>query len=111
MTAAAEAPLDLLVIGAGLAGVGAAAEYLKRLPGRRIAVLESRADLGGTWDLFRYPGVRSDSDMFTFGYRIRPWRGLVSMAADPLQPACHAPRMVERRGAVDGHRPRDAAGR
>ena len=49
------------------------------MPGQRIAVLESRADLGGTWDLFRYPGVRSDSDMFTFGYRIRPWRGLVSM--------------------------------
>ena len=46
---------------------------------KRIAVLESRADLGGTWDLFRYPGARSDSDMFTFGYRIRPWRGLVSM--------------------------------
>ena len=77
--AQAEPPLDLLIVGAGLAGVGAAAEFLKRLPGRRIAVLESRADLGGTWDLFRYPGVRSDSDMFTFGYRIRPWRGLVSM--------------------------------
>ena len=77
--AQAEPPLDLLIVGAGLAGVGAAAEFLKRLPDRRIAVLESRADLGGTWDLFRYPGVRSDSDMFTFGYRIRPWRGLVSM--------------------------------
>ena len=74
-----DTPLDLLVVGAGLAGVGAAAEYLKQFPDRRIAVLESRADIGGTWDLFRYPGVRSDSDMFTFGYRIRPWRGLVSM--------------------------------
>ena len=72
-------PLDLLVVGAGLAGVGAAAEFLKQFPDRRIAVLESRADLGGTWDLFRYPGVRSDTDMFTLGYRIRPWRGLRSM--------------------------------
>ena len=78
-----DAPLDLLVVGAGLAGIGAAAEFLEQLPGRRIAVLESRADLGGTWDLFRYPGVRSDSDMFTFGYRIRPWRGLVSMVDGP----------------------------
>ena len=67
-------PLDILVVGAGLAGVGAAAEYLRSLPDRRVAVLESRAALGGTWDLFRYPGVRADTDMFTLGYRIRPWR-------------------------------------
>ena len=78
-----EAPFDLVVVGAGLSGVGAAAEFLRELPGRRIAVLESRADIGGTWDLFRYPGVRSDSDMFTFGYRLRPWRGLVSMVDGP----------------------------
>ncbi len=74
-----EAPIDLLVIGAGLAGVGAAAEYLRAFPGMRIVVLESRATLGGTWDLFRYPGVRADTDMFTLGYRIRPWRDPRSM--------------------------------
>lgn len=76
-------PLDLLVVGAGLAGIGAAAEFLKRFPDKRIAVLESRASIGGTWDLFRYPGVRSDTDMFTLGYRIRPWRGLRSMMDGP----------------------------
>ncbi|MFM7626315.1 MAG: flavin-containing monooxygenase [Gammaproteobacteria bacterium] len=83
MTPAAEAPLDLLVVGAGLAGIGAAAEYLKQFPGQRLAVLESRASIGGTWDLFRYPGVRSDTDMFTLGYRIRPWRGLRAMMDGP----------------------------
>ena len=76
-------PLDLLVVGAGLAGIGAAAEFLKQFPDRRIAVLESRSAIGGTWDLFRYPGVRSDTDMFTLGYRIRPWRGLRSMMDGP----------------------------
>ena len=83
MSTSAEAPLDLLVVGAGLAGIGAAAEYLKNFPCQRIAVLESRASIGGTWDLFRYPGVRSDTDMFTLGYRIRPWRGLRSMMDGP----------------------------
>jgi len=76
---AGRAPVDLLVVGAGLAGVGAAAEYLRAFPGKRIEVLESRATLGGTWDLFRYPGVRADTDMFTLGYRIRPWRDPRSM--------------------------------
>ena len=76
---AGQPPVDLLVVGAGLAGIGAAAEYLRAFPGKRIEVLESRASLGGTWDLFRYPGVRADTDMYTLGYRIRPWREPRSM--------------------------------
>ena len=67
--------LDVVVVGAGLSGVGAAATLLRRAPDRSFAILESRDVLGGTWDLFRYPGVRSDSDMYTLGYAARPWAG------------------------------------
>ncbi|ROS54155.1 NAD(P)/FAD-dependent oxidoreductase [Frigoribacterium sp. PhB24] len=66
--------VDLLVVGAGLSGVGVAAQLHRDFPGRSLAVVESRDAIGGTWDLFRYPGVRSDSDMFTLGYGFRPWR-------------------------------------
>ena len=72
--------VDVLIIGAGLSGIGAAAHLVKDLPGTTYAVLERREASGGTWDLFRYPGVRSDSDMHTLGYRFRPWRGEVSLA-------------------------------
>ena len=65
--------LDVLIVGAGLSGIGAAWHLQDRHPGRSYAVLEAREDLGGTWDLFRYPGIRSDSDMHTLGYRFRPW--------------------------------------
>jgi monooxygenase len=70
---AGEAILDVLIIGAGLSGIGAAVQLQRSCPGKRYAILEARADLGGTWDLFRYPGVRSDSDMHTLGYRFKPW--------------------------------------
>jgi cyclohexanone monooxygenase len=66
-------PLDVLIVGAGLSGVGAALHLQQRCPGKRYCIVEARAAIGGTWDLFRYPGVRSDSDMFTLGYRLRPW--------------------------------------
>ncbi|WP_374456909.1 flavin-containing monooxygenase [Nocardioides sp.] len=72
--------VDVLIIGAGLSGIGAAAHLAKDLPGTSYAVLERREASGGTWDLFRYPGVRSDSDMFTLGYRFRPWRGTTALA-------------------------------
>ncbi|WP_210649624.1 NAD(P)/FAD-dependent oxidoreductase [Nocardioides sp. SYSU D00065] len=72
--------VDVLIIGAGLSGIGAAAHLVKDLPGTTYAVLERRDASGGTWDLFRYPGVRSDSDMHTLGYRFRPWRGHTSLA-------------------------------
>lgn len=75
--------VDVLVIGAGLSGIGTAAQVRKQHPHRTLAVLEMREVSGGTWDLFRYPGVRSDSDMFTLGYRWRPWRGEKALADGP----------------------------
>lgn len=65
---------DILIIGAGLSGIGAAAHLRMKHPGKSYTILEQRADIGGTWDLFRYPGIRSDSDMHTLGYRFKPWR-------------------------------------
>ncbi|MCW2737002.1 NAD(P)/FAD-dependent oxidoreductase [Nocardioides sp.] len=72
--------VEVLIIGAGLSGIGAAAHLAKDLPATSYAVLERRDASGGTWDLFRYPGVRSDSDMHTLGYRFRPWRGDTALA-------------------------------
>ena len=71
---------DVVVIGAGLSGIGAAHHLHTSLPDKTVAILESRDAIGGTWDLFRYPGVRSDSDMFTLGYAFRPWLGENSIA-------------------------------
>ncbi len=79
----AEETLDVLVIGAGLSGIGAAHHLATRLPGKRFAVLEARDAVGGTWDLFRYPGVRSDSDMYTLGYHFRPWGEAKAIADGP----------------------------
>jgi monooxygenase len=72
--------LDVVIVGAGLSGVGAACHLQTECPGKSYAVLEARAAIGGTWDLFRYPGVRSDSDMFTLGYAFRPWREAKAIA-------------------------------
>ncbi|WP_339490850.1 flavin-containing monooxygenase [Pseudomonas sp. EL_65y_Pfl2_R95] len=71
---------DVLVLGAGLSGIGAAYHLQKNCPKKSYALLEAREDLGGTWDLFRYPGIRSDSDMFTLGYSFRPWASEKSIA-------------------------------
>jgi monooxygenase len=76
--------VDVLVVGAGLAGIGAACRLRMEHPGRSVAVLEGRERSGGTWDLFRYPGIRSDSDMFTFGFHWRPWPGDTALADGPL---------------------------
>jgi cation diffusion facilitator CzcD-associated flavoprotein CzcO len=65
---------DLIVVGAGLSGIGAAYYLQTRCPAKSFTLLEAREEIGGTWDLFRYPGVRSDSDMYTLGYSFRPWR-------------------------------------
>jgi monooxygenase len=72
--------LDVLIVGAGISGIGAAFHLQERCPGKSYAILEARADLGGTWDLFRYPGIRSDSDMHTLGFRFKPWTEAKSIA-------------------------------
>ena len=74
---------SVLIVGAGLSGIGAAHHLQDRFPGRSYLILEARDAIGGTWDLFRYPGVRSDSDMFTLGYRFRPWPGQQAIADGP----------------------------
>src|SRR5690242_21622767 len=74
---------DVLIVGAGLSGIGAAHHLQERLPHKSYAILEARDAIGGTWDLFRYPGVRSDSDMHTLGYRFRPWRQAKAIADGP----------------------------
>ncbi|WP_435592508.1 flavin-containing monooxygenase [Nocardia sp. bgisy118] len=72
--------LDVVIVGAGLSGIGAAYRLQTECPGKSYAVLEARDALGGTWDLFRYPGIRSDSDMFTLGYPFQPWRDAKAIA-------------------------------
>src|SRR5947209_2298904 len=79
----AQEHFDVLIIGAGLSGIGAACHLQTDCPGKSYAILEARERMGGTWDLFRYPGIRSDSDMFTLGYRFRPWREAKSIADGP----------------------------
>ncbi|MFC4033515.1 flavin-containing monooxygenase [Streptomyces polygonati] len=72
--------VDVLIVGAGLSGIGAACHLRREAPGSSYAIVEARGASGGTWDLFRYPGVRSDSDMYTLGYSFRPWRHPESIA-------------------------------
>jgi cation diffusion facilitator CzcD-associated flavoprotein CzcO len=72
--------LDVLIVGAGLSGIGAAHHLRSRVPQKSYAILEARESIGGTWDLFRYPGIRSDSDMHTLGYRFKPWTASKAIA-------------------------------
>ena len=75
--------VDVLIVGAGLSGIGAASHLRSRCPGKSFTILEARDAIGGTWDLFRYPGIRSDSDMFTLGYGFRPWQEAKAIADGP----------------------------
>jgi cation diffusion facilitator CzcD-associated flavoprotein CzcO len=75
--------VDVLIVGAGLSGIGAAYHLQTRCPGRSYAILEGRERLGGTWDLFRYPGIRSDSDMYTLGFAFKPWTRPRAIADGP----------------------------
>jgi len=75
--------VDVLVVGAGLSGIGAACHLTRNCPDKTFAVVEARDDVGGTWDLFRYPGIRSDSDMFTLGYSFKPWTDPKAIADGP----------------------------
>jgi monooxygenase len=75
--------VDVLIVGAGLSGIGAAHHLQTSCPGKTYAIIEARECIGGTWDLFRYPGIRSDSDMYTLGYSFRPWEQAKSIADGP----------------------------
>lgn len=75
--------IDVLIIGAGLSGIGAACHLEREVPNKTYAILESRGAMGGTWDLFRYPGIRSDSDMHTLGYSFKPWKHERAIADGP----------------------------
>ena len=79
----AQQHFDVLIVGAGLSGVGAGVHLHERCPGKSYAILEARQSMGGTWDLFRYPGIRSDSDMHTLGYSFKPWTEAKSIADGP----------------------------
>ena len=90
----------MLIVGAGLSGIGAAHHLQKAFPGRGYAILEAREELGGTWDLFRYPGIRSDSDMHTLGYRFRPWTSSKTIADG--ESILEYVRATARDGGIDG---------
>jgi monooxygenase len=96
MTTSSE-QIDVLIVGAGLSGVGAAHHIATKTPWLSYALIESRDAIGGTWDLFRYPGVRSDSDMFTLGYGFRPWVG-----SDAIADGASIRRYIEETAAADG---------
>ena len=77
---------DVLIVGAGISGLGAAYHLQQHCPGKRWLILESQAGYGGTWRTHRYPGIRSDSDLFTFGYGFKPWMGKpIATAQEILQ--------------------------
>lgn len=92
---------DVLIVGAGLSGIGAGYFLQTLCPTKRYAILEGRSDLGGTWDLFRYPGIRSDSDMFTLGYCFRPWKEAEAIASGPA--ILHYVRETAREFGIDRH--------
>ena len=75
--------IDVVVVGAGISGIGAAYNLKTRCPNKSYTILEGRSELGGTWDLFKYPGVRSDSDMHTMGFKFKPWRSPKTIADAP----------------------------
>ncbi|RTZ03138.1 NAD(P)/FAD-dependent oxidoreductase [Flavobacterium bomense] len=75
--------IDIIIIGAGLSGIGAACHLSRKNPDKNYVILEARAELGGTWSLFQYPGIRSDSDMYTFGYSFKTWEDQKSFADGP----------------------------
>ena len=74
---------DVIVVGAGISGIGAGYYLQKECASKSFCILENREDIGGTWDLFKYPGIRSDSDMFTLGFAFKPWKEQKSIADGP----------------------------
>ena len=94
--------VDVLIVGAGLSGIGAGYHLQANCPEKTYAILEARDCIGGTWDLFRYPGIRSDSDMYTLGYSFRPWEDAKSIADGAVDP-----QLRPRDGERARHRPED----
>jgi monooxygenase len=92
---------DVLIMGAGLSGIDAAYHLQKYCPKRSYAILEQRERIGGTWDLFRYPGIRSDSDMLTMGYSFRPWTSPKAIA--PGEDICNYVKATAREAGIDRH--------
>ena len=78
-----ENEFDVVVVGAGISGIGAGAHFNLKCPDQTYVILEGRESFGGTWDLFKYPGIRSDSDMHTLGYSFKPWVHKKSIANAP----------------------------
>ncbi|MBL0354661.1 MAG: NAD(P)/FAD-dependent oxidoreductase [Dechloromonas sp.] len=74
---------EVIIVGAGISGIGAAVHLRRQCPARSVVILEGRTNIGGTWDLFRYPGIRSDSDMYTLGYSFKPWTLAKAIADGP----------------------------
>ena len=74
---------DIIIIGAGLSGIGAACHLERKTPEKSYQIFESRKEIGGTWSLFKYPGIRSDSDMYTFGFSFKTWDNPKSFADAP----------------------------
>src|SRR5215470_14322958 len=93
--------VDVLIVGAGLSGIGAAYHLQSQCPGRTYAILEGRGAIGGTWDLFRYPGIRSDSDMYTLGYNFKPWKEAKAIADGPS--ILNYVNETAREGGIDRH--------
>lgn len=93
--------VDVIVVGAGLSGIGAGFHLQDKSPDRSYLILEGRADIGGTWDLFRYPGIRSDSDMFTLGYSFEPWTEAKAIADGPN--ILNYVRRTARKYGIDNH--------
>jgi cation diffusion facilitator CzcD-associated flavoprotein CzcO len=91
--------VDVLVVGAGISGVGAAYHLTQQCPERSFVVLEALESFGGTWLVHRYPGVRSDSDLYTFGYRFKPWTGPPIATAEQIQKYLHE--VIEENGLAD----------
>ena len=90
-TAIREAPVDqsvehfdVLIVGAGISGIGAAHHLLEQCPEKRFVILETYAGFGGTWLTHKYPGARSDSDLYTYGYRFKPWTGAPIAVKDEI---------------------------
>jgi cation diffusion facilitator CzcD-associated flavoprotein CzcO len=92
---------DVLIVGAGLSGIGAGYHVQTNCPGKTYAILEGRAAIGGTWDLFRYPGIRSDSDMYTLGYIFKPWDQTKALADGPS--ILHYVRETAEENGIDRH--------